>query len=138
MTWQELPSILERLSRANLATIAERQLSAAELLCDFESHPTTSMHDESENRKILSFLADCRWPQDAGPHLILEFCQRIAQAQDIVRFVLGEADGIPAGHKARNLHIPDEELLRWLLIDYWHYAGIWKQIFELARRKNIP
>jgi hypothetical protein len=136
MTWLEMPKILERLSKETLDTLAARRLGDAEKLHVCSSLNITSMHDEENNRRIAAFASDFQWPLDTPDELLLECLVRICQAKAFVEFVLSAAKEIPMNHVAQRNDLPDELLIRWLLIDYWHYAGVWRQIFHLYSRSK--
>ena len=139
MTWLEMPKILDRLVKETTDTLCARKLDVSVMLRVSSSLRTTSMHDEEGNRRIARFASDFRWPEDTSEEFLIECYTRLHQAKELVQFVLSSANEIPMNHTAHGVDLPDEMLIHWLLIDYWHHAGIWRQVFQLytAGRRAI-
>src|ERR1700690_1783588 len=133
MTWQEAVELLDTQTAASALEFARRpEYSSVYRAPSPSGEEYTDAQIAEGNRACLAFVADLSWPQGLSDHTMRECLSRLSQAAALARFVVEAGARLPQSHAAILQDFPDALLLRWLLIDYWHMAGMWREIYRLS------
>ncbi len=118
MTWIELTALLEREIQQARARLATQDATKMKLLDGSED---AMEQQEIENETDLAcevFAAERRWPI-TRPKVAVPLIERLEHCLLFARFVADPA--VP--QKLPGYPVSKIDLLRWVLIDYWHAAG---------------
>ena len=131
MTWPELYQVLDReIARAEEA-IAGRVQGVPE-----QPDAATLTGVEKIRQQQLAveqacevFARDRRWPilskADAW-----DLLTRLEECRDFAQFIAQPE----RPHNADTRTFPDQILLRWVLVEYWRFAGAWRLLYRLDDR----
>ena len=83
------------------------------------------------------FAAKRMWPK-IDQKVAVEVLFRLCEAADFAAFVVGPKS--PRIDGARSAPIPwGENLLQWLLVDYWKMAGFWRRLYQFgSHHRQVP
>lgn len=75
-----------------------------------------------------SFARDLTWPSNLDLRQVYLVFLRLVAARDLAEFVCHSQDQEAAIGKANQFD--RQKMLHWVLIDYWHHAGLWRWHYE--------
>ena len=137
MTWLEAPAALERIESEGFAEF-RRRLPASEKRG--ASAPVAHTPEYIDARLLQveqscsAFASERQWPPDMSMEVWIDCLNRIREAREFAEFVVLPGHGIPWNHAANQFDFPD--LLRWLLVDYFHRVGHFRLMYRLFATKK--
>jgi hypothetical protein len=139
MTWHEALELLETQTVVSALQFASRpeHVPIGEPLLRVSVEEIARL-DAEVDHACRVFAEDLTWPRGLSDHTMRECLSRLSQAAALARFVVEAGETLPPNHAAIQQDLPDAPLLRWLLIDYWHMAGMWREIFRLSTPQKPP
>jgi hypothetical protein len=137
MTWLEAPATLERLEEEGFAEFRKRLPPSDKSTRgdeSFQPHEYTEERWFQVERACNVFASEHQWPPNMSMEVWIDCLNRIREAREFSEFVVQVGHGIPWNHAANQFDFPD--LLRWLLIDYYHRVGHFRLLYRVFATKK--
>lgn len=136
VSWRQMFEILDREYQAALAQAGDR-------LANSVAHPEPPPLDArallDHTRMLLpggtldalcaEFARHLKWHRMNSATAAKLFV-RLQEARDLAQFVLMSSDREPFPAGAPVNFGDREQMIRWVLVDYWHHAGFWRSCYQ--------
>ena len=128
MTWLQVFELLDREYEGAFAGMAGR-LEKIPRLPDDSTDAQLRALEGATTEACLAFAHTQRWPR-AQPLVAWNVLWRLEQARDFARFVA--CPELPQAATQQDDVLVAEQILRWLLVDYWQRAGLARRLYRLS------
>ena len=139
MTWLETPATLAKLEEDSFAEFRKRMPPLPSTLYHAEAAVDAAQSSPERWQEVdlacSSFAASHQWPPDMSFLVWMDCLARLRQARQFADFVSDPARRAPWNHVSQKFEYPD--LLRWLLVEYYHVAGFFREMYEFFAGKKL-